>query len=62
MIKENKKLYCCYSVPLKGYLKQHGFKYEICALNPNTKCTMWIYIKNEKLDKVLKEWSLGHKK
>ena len=35
--------------------------YEVVALNPNTKCTMWIYMRNEKLDKALNEWRLGSK-
>lgn len=59
-MKDN-KLYCCFSVPQKDFLRQHDIKYELCALNPKTKCTMWIYIKNEKLNKLLKEWSLGSK-
>ena len=58
---KNNKLYCCYSIPQKDFLKQHGIKYEVCALNPNTHNTMWIYIKNEKLNSLLKEWSLGNK-
>lgn len=56
-----KKLYCCYSVPLKDFLRSKGIKYEIVALSPNTKSTMWVYMKDEKLDKCLEEWSLGSK-
>lgn len=59
-MREN-KLYCCYSVPLMNYLTQHNIKYELVALNKKTKCTMWIYLKNEKLDNLLKEWSQGCK-
>ena len=58
---KNNKLYCCYSVPQKEYLNKNGVKYEICALNPNTKCTMWVYIKTKKLNNLLKEWTLGDK-
>lgn len=53
------KLFCCFSVPLKDYLSNNGVKYEITALNQNTLKTMWIYIKNDKLNNLLKEWSLG---
>lgn len=53
------KLFCCFSVPLKDYLSNNGVKYEITALNQNTLKTMWIYIKNDKLSNLLKEWSLG---
>lgn len=59
-MREN-KLYCCYSVPLMNYLTQHNVEYELVALNKKTKCTMWIYLKNEKLDNLLKEWSQGCK-
>lgn len=55
------KLFCCFSVPLKDYLSNNGVKYEITALNQNTLKTMWIYIKNDKLNNLLKEWSLGKK-
>lgn len=52
------KLYCCYSIPLRDFLLKNGIRYEIVALNPNSKSTMWIYIKDKKLDKLLREWSL----
>lgn len=55
------KLYCCYSVPLKKFLEDNGLKAEIKAKNCNTNCTFWVFIKTEKLDKCLKEWSLGGK-
>ena len=58
-MREEKRLYCCYSVPQKNFLTSKGIKYEIVALNEKTKCTMWVYIKTKELDKYLKEWSLG---
>lgn len=61
-MKDNsKKLYTCYSVPQMKYLSEHGVKYELVALNKNTKNTMWIYFKDEKLDKLLNEWSKNKK-
>ena len=60
-MKENKKLYCCYSLPLMKFLSNNDIKYELVALNKNTQCTMWIYVKNEKLNNLLNEWSLGCK-
>lgn len=54
---DNHKLYCCYSLPLKKFLFEHGVRYEIVALSPNTKSTMWIYIKTDTLDKLLDKWS-----
>lgn len=56
--KENKSgLYCCYSLPLRKYLYENGVEYELAALNPNSKSLFWVYIKTEKLDRLLTEWS-----
>lgn len=57
----DKLLYCCFSVPQQKFLTSKNINYEVVALNPNTKCTMWIYMRNEKLDKALNEWRLGSK-
>lgn len=53
----NSKLYCCFSVPMMKYLTENNVKYELVALSPNSKRTMWIYIKDDKLRKLLKDWS-----
>lgn len=53
----DRKLYCCYSLPLRDFLSEHGIRYEIVALSPNTKSTMWVYIKTDALDKLLDKWS-----
>lgn len=55
--KGNGKLYCCYSLPLRQYLSDNGVKYELVALNPNSNNMFWIYMKTEKLDKLLTKWS-----
>lgn len=51
------RLYCCYSLNLRDFLYKHGVKYEICALNPNSKNMFWVYFRTEKLDKLLTQWS-----
>ena len=51
-------LFCCFSVPLRDFLAENNVKYEICALNEKSKKTMWIYIRTEKLNKLLEAWSL----
>lgn len=51
------KLYCCYSINLRNYLYENGLKYEIAALNPNSKKLFWVYTKTEELDKLLTRWS-----
>lgn len=55
------KLYCCYSLPQRDYLAINGIRYELVAENRNSHRPMWVYIRDEKLDKLLKEWSLGNK-
>ena len=50
-------LYCCYSVPLRDYLMSNGLRYEICAKNPNSDILMWVFVRTEQLNKLLKEWS-----
>ncbi|MFY8262980.1 hypothetical protein [Clostridium perfringens] len=50
-------IYCCFSVPLMNYLKENDIKYEMVALNKNSKKTMWLYLKNKKLDECLSKWS-----
>ena len=35
------------------FLNDNGLKYELVALNKNTQCTMWVYIRNEKLNNLL---------
>lgn len=53
----NVELYCCYSLNLREYLYKNGLRYKIAALNPNSKSLFWVYVKDEKLDKLLNEWS-----
>ena len=51
-------LYTCYSVPLMKFLTdQKGIRYELVACNPNTMKKFWIFIRDEKLNKALDEWS-----
>lgn len=51
------QLYCCYSLNLRNFLYENGIKYELCTLNPNSKNMFWIYIRTEKLNKLLDKWS-----
>ena len=51
------KLYCCYSLNLRDFLYKNGLKYELCALNPNSKNMFWVYIRTEKLNNLLNQWS-----
>ncbi len=51
------ELYCCYSLNLREFLYDNGVRYKIAALNPNSKSLFWVYVKNQKLDELLTEWS-----
>ena len=51
------KLYCCYSLNLRNFLYQNGLKYELCALNPNSKTMFWVYVRTEQLSDLLNQWS-----
>ena len=51
------QLYCCYSLNLREFLYNNGTRYNLAALNPNSKSLFWVYVKDEKLDKLLNEWS-----
>ena len=51
-------LYCCYSLNLRNYLRDNGLRYELCALNPNSKEMFWVYVKEEKLNELLNKWSV----
>lgn len=53
----NVDLYCCYSLNLREFLFKNGLRYKLAALNPNSKSLFWVYVKDEKLDKLLSEWS-----
>lgn len=55
------KLYCCYSLNLRNFLYKNGIRYELAALNPNSNNLFWVYIKTEKLDKLLTKWSFDNK-
>ena len=51
------KLFCCFSVPLMKFLAENSIRYEVVALHKETGNTMWIYIRNEKLNDCLAKWS-----
>lgn len=57
IIDKDVELYCCYSLNLREFLYSNGLRYKLAALNPNSKSLFWVYVKNEKLDKLLNEWS-----
>lgn len=57
----NVELYCCYSLNLHNFLYKNGLRYKLAALNPNSNELFWVYIKDEKLDELLTNWSSAKK-
>lgn len=53
----NVELYCCYSLNLRKYLQDNGVNYRLCALNPNSHKMFWVFVKDEKLNKLLNTWT-----
>lgn len=51
------KLYRCYSLPPRNFLYKNGLRYKLAALDPNSKKLFWGYVKDEKLNTLLNEWS-----
>ena len=51
------QLYCCYSLNLRKYLYDNGMRYKLAAKNPNSDSLFWVYVKTDKLDKLLSDWS-----
>ena len=52
------KLYTCYSIPLMKFLTESKkIRYELVACNPNTMKKFWIFVRDEKLNNALDEWT-----
>jgi hypothetical protein len=45
-------------MPLRDFLTENGVRYDMCALNEKTHKTMWVYVRTNKLNKLLETWSL----
>lgn len=54
---EDVQLYTCYSLNLRNYLYDNGLKYKLAARNPNSNKLFWVYVKDEKLNKLLIKWA-----
>ena len=50
-------VFFCYSVELRDYLYQNGLRYKVAAIHPNNHHMFWLYIKTDKLDKLLTAYS-----
>ena len=54
---EQKRIYCCFSLNLKNYLSENGVRYELEAMSKSTHKTFWLYIIDDRLNQLLKEWT-----
>ena len=52
----NSTLFICYSTPLMKFLTKNGFRYEVVGLNPDSKKTFWVFIRNKALNENLDIW------
>ena len=57
MENEKSMLYVCYSKPQRDYLKQNGIRYDIGGKSISTDNPFWVYIRTDKLNKLLSNWS-----
>ena len=51
------KLYCCYSLDLRRFLYRNGVKYKVVGINPNSGKMFWVFVKDQKLNRLLNDYS-----
>lgn len=51
------KIFYCYSVKMKDFLKSQGFVYIAKALNPNSQKPYFMFDKSVELDEAIKKWN-----
>lgn len=56
------QIYCCYSKPLRDFLIDNGYQPEFKAKNCDNNKTMWIFIKSQEFNRLLKQWTLNRPK
>ena len=55
------KLFPCYSIPMRDFFTLKGIRYELVGLHPKSHKMFWVYIKSNKLEKVMNEWSSNNR-
>jgi len=53
----NSRVFVCYSVPLMKFLTSNNVRYDVVGLNSDNKNTFWGFVKDDKLNKLLEQWS-----
>lgn len=53
---KNREWFRCYSVPLLNKLKESGCRYEFVAKDIVNDKTFWLFMVDDKVNKVLKGW------
>lgn len=56
---DNNPLFVCYSLKLMLFLKKNGVRYEVEAVHKLTNAPLWVYVRNDKLKKLLGEWNIN---
>lgn len=49
-------VYVCYDAKQKKFLVDSGVRYHVCGLNPNNKRTFWVFMRDDRLNSLLREW------
>jgi hypothetical protein len=56
-MEQTSKIFFCYSLRLRNFLKEQGLRYEFSANNPNNDKPYWGYLKTDELSNALTKWS-----
>jgi len=58
----NRKYYDCFSIDQMKYLRENGVEPTRARIHHESKNTIWVFIRNEKLDALLTKWSARGKR
>lgn len=53
----NKKYYDCFSIGLMKFLRSHGVEPIKTRVHHSNENTIWVFIRNDELDRLLTQWT-----
>jgi len=53
----NNPYYFCYSINLLRFIRDNNIENIAKGINPKTNRTYWMFLRNNKLDTILNQWS-----
>ena len=57
----NKDFFFCYSKELHNHIQRHNINYVCAALHESTHKKFWLYMRSERLNKVLMQYKQLHR-